>query len=195
MKGRRKEPVPYQCVLCGAACESWSCNLPIYCPDCLQKRRKEAARKYAKEHQAEHNARQRITRKLLPNYAEKNHAHYLKQKADPKFQEYRREYQRKYYQAHAEKLKARAKAYHQANREKLLPRMQETSRLRRLAKKNDTNATVKLLDMQNKLQECSRLHMRAMRLPCGQREECFGTLRCPKCPASATPPVPFFGRY
>lgn len=37
-------------------------------------------------------------------------------------------------------------------------------------------------------QECSRLHLRTLELPCGRHEACFGNPRCPHLPEGARRP-------
>lgn len=37
-------------------------------------------------------------------------------------------------------------------------------------------------------QECSRLHLRTLELPCGRHEACFGNPRCPQLPQGAQRP-------
>ena len=56
------------------------------------------------------------------------------------------------------------------------------------AKKGTASGIMALLAQKRQLQECPRLHVRATSLPCGRRPECFGKIRCDKCPAGAAPP-------
>ena len=73
-------------------------------------------------------------------------------------------------------------AYNKRRRESLSIR-------NRAMKSGSVDRAVSLLAENNLLQECPRLHVRQLRLPCGQRNECFGVERCPMCPATAKPPT------
>ena len=198
MHGRRNNPVTYVCTVCGAECETWCCRIPLYCPACLEKRRKASAQKYDTKHREERNARQRILRKRNPDYARRNHERYLKLRDDPIFREKQREYQRRYYQDHKERLQVKARIYHASHREERLHRMREydyehaerisTLRLLRRKAKKNSSAAMTHIAMTGKLRECPRMKIRAMSLPCGLREECFGSPPCPNCPKGAIQP-------
>ena len=60
------------------------------------------------------------------------------------------------------------------------------SKIATLKKKNKTNDLFQFLKEHNLLKYCPRLHLRAMELPCGTREECFCGY-CPNLPKDAKP--------
>ena len=54
---------------------------------------------------------------------------------------------------------------------------------------------IQRLEDTGQLQECPRYKMRALQLPCGMIDACFGKERCPRCPPGAEPPkVKFYGK-
>lgn len=193
MGGKRKEPVTRVCTVCGKEFESWSCKIPLYCPPCLQERRDAAKKRHDQkrradpEFRAKKNAKKREARRNDPDRSQKDREAYLRRKRDPGFMEEGRARAKKYYQEHKEELRAKARARHIEHREEKLPKMREYSRLSRKAK-TDSGAAIRLLEWRGQLKECVRLKFRAMNLPCGKRQECFGNPRCPNCPEGATPP-------
>lgn len=101
-----------------------------------------------------------------------------------------KERNRRYRMRHPEKVCEFNRAYRAAHPEKereATRRRREKQRLELLAA-HDPAAAFRLLDLQGQIQECPRLHVRASSLPCGQRAECFGKVRCEKCPDEAMPP-------
>ena len=81
--------------------------------------------------------------------------------------------------------------YREANPE----RWRELKRAAHVRRMADPEAHARMLErkralyrQKRQLQECPRLHVRATSLPCGRRPECFGKIRCDKCPAGSAPP-------
>ena len=60
------------------------------------------------------------------------------------------------------------------------------SKIATLKKENKINDLFQFLKAHNLLKYCPRLHLRAMELPCGTREECFCGY-CKNLPKDATP--------
>lgn len=60
------------------------------------------------------------------------------------------------------------------------------SKIKELKNGNKINDLFQFLKSHNLLKYCPRLHLRAMELPCGTREECFCGY-CPNLPKDAVP--------
>ena len=60
------------------------------------------------------------------------------------------------------------------------------SKISNLKKENKISELFSFLEKHNLLKYCTRLHLRAMELPCGTREECFCGY-CPNLPKDAKP--------
>ena len=60
------------------------------------------------------------------------------------------------------------------------------SKISNLKKENKISELFSFLEKHNLLKFCPRLHLRAMELPCGTREECFCGY-CPNLPKDAVP--------
>ena len=104
---------------------------------------------------------------------------------------YRTRKNRKFYHIDKEKRRERDKRYRLKHADAIRERNRLYNRIHRKIKKlavADPAAAFRLKAMTGRLQECPRLHVRATSLPCGRRPECFGKIRCDKCPAGAAPP-------
>lgn len=97
------------------------------------------------------------------------------------------ERKRAYYAANKERIKARIRAYQQANKDKRQLRTNAREKARRALKNNPENVSAHIVMIQPKMQECLRLHVKALNLPCGDRPECFMP-RCDKCPKNKKEP-------
>ena len=123
-------------------------------------------------------------------------ASYARQKAaDPAgFLARKREKSYRYREANPERWRELTRAAHvrrMADPEahaRMLERKRALYRAHKEAKKGTASGIMALLAQKRRLQECPRLHVRATSLPCGRRPECFGKIRCDKCPAGAAPP-------
>lgn len=88
-----------------------------------------------------------------------------------------REKNRQRHEVKKEEYNSKSREYHAAHREHI----NERKRAKRVLAKDPGNW--KAIEKVYGLQECPRLHCKAVHLPCGQREECFGAPICPKVPA------------
>jgi exonuclease VII large subunit len=88
----------------------------------------------------------------------------------------RREYSKQYHQAHKDEIKlrkkiARADETKRAQYKKLL-------RAKRALRKNPTNTSAAMTVLESKMKFCDRMKLTALKLPCGDREECFLSPKC-----------------
>ena len=65
---------------------------------------------------------------------------------------------------------------------------------KRLIKEGKKKEAFLLLYEHDLLPYCPRLHLRALKLPCGEREECFGG-KCPNLPKGAVFRIRFNAPY
>lgn len=198
---RRKTPVLCVCGECGQSFEAWAA-VPERCPLCraahetamrrARQKRYYAAHKDRPEFKNQKNAASRLWREKHPDEAKASFARYraahpeeCRQSAKAWRQahpEQCREYGRKWRAEHPEECR-------QANKMQFAKR--RAARLGREGR--DGSAVMRVLARGGLLQECPRLHVKARELPCGQRAECFGKVRCGKCPDEAMPPRMDFG--
>lgn len=84
---------------------------------------------------------------------------------------------KRYRERHRELLRIRAHDRYWGNPE----RSRELMRLRRKAANGDMTSKIKLAKLTGKMKHCTRLHLSAMNLPCGQYPSCF---KCHSCPTT-----------
>ena len=193
------------CRVCGVAFQNASARAE-YCP-CHQKEMKKLR---CREWRARNPEKVRESNRKCAR---------KRKEADPDYQRRRyaenperhRQWGRSYYQRHAEECRERTRRYDRAHREEINARRRAEywenpekfreracrsylkASLRKRAGRGDGEAGMRLLALNGELRECPRLHVRARELPCGQRVECFGAVRCVHCPAEAKPPRTDFG--
>ena len=92
------------------------------------------------------------------------------------------EQKRAYYAANKDRIKARVKKYKADNKAKMQPRINARERAQRALKRNPADARAAMVLVQPKLKECQRMRFKALRLPCGDRPECFLHPRCRHIP-------------
>ncbi len=167
-----REPWEHRCA-CGAVFLS-ACYTAKWCPACRRKRREETKAAYLD--------RVRGTEEYRARSRESSRRQWEK---DPEKARRRcRESHRRRREARPEEVRAYNRACYARNREAVKKR----NRLAYHARKGDAGVAMRLLEMLGKMRECPRLHVRAASLPCGQRLECFGKIRCAHCPNEAKPP-------
>lgn len=179
MPGRRKEPVPVICVKCGTHFTTFAWRTKgLYCSSCQRERKRDNRRAYVtrqKEHNsAEFRRRYNMRRnRWRANHKEQNQAsarrRFLANMEDTERRAAYLAYHRAYYWAHREEKN-------------------HLARLRYRARQGVAAAIMEVRARHGELEECPRLHVRSASLPCGKRPECFGKVRCEKCPADASPP-------
>ena len=98
--------------------------------------------------------------------------------------------QRKYYAEHADQVRAWVQRYRVRNRDEILrrqrayrmengDRLNHMARLRRLVRRGDASAKLRLAEAKGLQVYCHRLHLKAYPLPCGRYPSCN---HCPSCP-------------
>ena len=101
------------------------------------------------------------------------------------------EKRRKKYLARREKQLAQQKIYREQNHEKLLAKKREYEIINKTKilekkravyafKKDRGNAAAAVVALSHKFQYCERFKLKAIHLPCGDREECVGCIKRPK---------------
>lgn len=178
MSGARKEAVRALCPDCGAEIWTTSTRGRTRCVACRRERQREWRKAYIErqkrdnpdEFRSRYNVnrnRWRATHREQDRESAKRR--HERRMADPQKRESYLLYHKAYYQAHKADIAHAAK-------------------LRRQAKKGIVAAIMARKAARGELLECPRLHVKATSLPCGRRLECFGTVRCEKCPPSAARP-------
>lgn len=101
--------------------------------------------------------------------------------------EARRAHTRNYRAEHREALNAKAREYYWSNRDAQILRVMDYQRRRKLAQQAATNPAAWVVANLPQLRTCPRLHVTALHLPCGQREECHLHPVCEQAQGKAAP--------
>ena len=100
------------------------------------------------------------------------------------------EKQRRFYAAHSERVRAWSRRYRLRNYDRVMARQAQyrrdhadqlnlIERLKRRVRNGDNSAKLRLAEARGKQTYCTRLHLRAYPLPCGNYPSCN---HCPSCP-------------
>lgn len=160
------EPWEHVCVTCGKTFLSAGYTAK-YCPECKLENKRERNRVYSRTEKGKA-AEARKHKTYRENHPDR--VKEAKKKWDAANVEYRREYDRKKYEE---------------NREHIC----ERQRLYRRKRKGDTRAAHEHAKLIGKLKHCPRMHVHALSLPCGERNECWMGKPCELLPKDAKKPV------
>lgn len=171
-KGRKREPWPHICPDCGTEflCAAYSL---ARCPACAKKARRRSQRDWDKT---------------------------------PRGKAVKCAATRKYRAAHKEEAQASCRAYREAHRDELNAKQRDRywadpekqrlkSRLRQRMYKGDKKSEFELGRLTGKLQECPRLRVTAVNLPCGKRPECWWGKPCERCAGMTKARETSFGQW
>lgn len=177
------------CERCGAVFRT-RCHTAKYCYECRPKLQKEYARRsylrlvesHGEVRRARDRERARVYREENPEKCREAQRRWKQANSD-----YIREYNRAWRDEHRDHVRALQRESYRRNRAARADIDNARQRLRK-GTVQDSDTFLDLAARAGKLMECPRLHIKAMRLPCGDRIECFGNPRCPHCPEDRDPP-------
>lgn len=176
-------------------------------------KQREASRRwylYNKEHKAAYDKQRNEAKKkakaeakakeeTCSNEAKEAEKRAKKKERDKRYRENNRETIRKNWRkshdAHREEHNAKKRQFIAEHSDEINEKRRELYKKKRskkfaaaLLEIDPTNTQAMLALIADSLKECERLKVKALRLPCGQREECFGPPKCPNCPKNAVIP-------
>lgn len=164
-----------KCVDCGTEFEGY--GNAQRCDDCKVKHREKKQKEYRK-------------RSYAKWYADPENKKHVKESTRKYYQEHKefyKEYQRRYFQEHT---KAKRKEWYEKNKEAIRAKQkvyrEKYKRQRELAKLFNV-FEIEVGGKKIKMYECPKLRFKAMKLPCGDRYECWLEPKCQLIPDGKEP--------
>lgn len=162
---------PRKCSDCGADIMAGRKSGRVLCRACYAANRKEAHKRY----RATEKGRE-VSKKACKTWREK-------------YPEKTREYGKAYREEHREEIRVNRRESYWANVEE----ERRKARIRAQAIANKPGARLEMAKVRGEAEFCQRMRVSMLKLPCGQRPECWAGKPCEQCRGMAKPRDTSFG--